>query len=385
MSFNSNTTNLAPSRLSRPKYDPTVLAPHEAFWRDHALWLKERGYQLRPRFQPGWVPSWLHGNSQDFLSMFEDRLVPMRGNIMDAVRISDGEMVAFKLISRDVHPYEVEISEFLNSEPLRSDPKNHCVPIIEVLEVPEQPNSFILVMPFLRFFDSPPFQTVGEVLEFLRQLFEGLQFMHHHHVAHRDCMGLNIMMDPRPMYPDMYHPDAWLLTRDLKHTAKYHSRTARPVRYYLIDFGLSRKYDATNTSPMEWPIWGGDKTVPEFQESDDECNPFPTDIYYLGNMIREYFFKKTDCLRFLSPLVDDMVQADPTKRPTIDQVVERFDALLLSVSSWRMRDRILYSRPTKLGHLLHGLPHVVRSLKHVIMRRKAMPTPPATAMHTFTL
>lgn len=102
-------------------------------------------------------------------------------------------------------------------------------------------------------------------------------------------MGLNIMMDPRPMYPSMYHPASPSYDRAFKKKAKFHSRTKRPVRYYLIDFGLSRKYSAEEPSPREWPIWGGDKTVPEFQESDDPCDPYPTDIYYLGSMIRQHF------------------------------------------------------------------------------------------------
>ena len=29
------------------------------WWIKHQPWLEERGYMLRPRFRPGWVPSWL--------------------------------------------------------------------------------------------------------------------------------------------------------------------------------------------------------------------------------------------------------------------------------------------------------------------------------------
>lgn len=37
----------------------------ELFWRDHQPWLKERGYVLRPRYQPDWVASWL-GTEKDW-------------------------------------------------------------------------------------------------------------------------------------------------------------------------------------------------------------------------------------------------------------------------------------------------------------------------------
>ena len=31
----------------------------EIFWRDTSTWFKDQGYQLRPRFAPDWIPSWL--------------------------------------------------------------------------------------------------------------------------------------------------------------------------------------------------------------------------------------------------------------------------------------------------------------------------------------
>lgn len=51
-------------------------------------------------------------------------------------------------------------------------------------------------------------------------------------------MYLNIMMDPRPLYPQMYHPIDRLRDMDLRKKAKNYSRTARPTKYYLTDFGL---------------------------------------------------------------------------------------------------------------------------------------------------
>lgn len=34
------------------------LYEEEFFWRDHYIWLKEKGYLLRPRYMPDWVASW---------------------------------------------------------------------------------------------------------------------------------------------------------------------------------------------------------------------------------------------------------------------------------------------------------------------------------------
>lgn len=38
--------------------DITYLHPYEKRWVDRQPWLLQRGYELRPRFRPGWAPSW---------------------------------------------------------------------------------------------------------------------------------------------------------------------------------------------------------------------------------------------------------------------------------------------------------------------------------------
>jgi hypothetical protein len=91
---------------------------------------------------------------------------------MDAIRISDGAFVTLKRVNRTDHPHETAIASFLSSEPLRSDPHNYCVPVYEVLAVPDLPDEEILVTPTLRKFDDPRFDTVGEAMECLRQIFQ---------------------------------------------------------------------------------------------------------------------------------------------------------------------------------------------------------------------
>lgn len=34
------------------------LDPWECWWRDRAEFFERRGYRLRPRYQPGWIPTW---------------------------------------------------------------------------------------------------------------------------------------------------------------------------------------------------------------------------------------------------------------------------------------------------------------------------------------
>jgi hypothetical protein len=77
-----------------------------------------------------------------------------------------------KIVNTMNHPHEADIGTFLSTEPLASDPTNHCVPIYEVLHVPDKADTVILVMPLLRKYDDPRFGTFGEVVALFKQLFE---------------------------------------------------------------------------------------------------------------------------------------------------------------------------------------------------------------------
>ncbi|KAH9937748.1 kinase-like domain-containing protein [Amylocystis lapponica] len=365
-----------PTANARPTFNGD-LKPSEFFWRDHQQWLETHGYMLPSRYRPGWVPSWKETNKPYFSC--EDGQSYIRGHVVDAIRVSDGKVVMLKRTSRLTHPHEVEISQMFSSPELASEPRNHCVPVYDVIQTTDDENTSILVLPLLRGYNDPSLYTVGEVIEFLHQIFEGLQFMHQHHVAHRDCMKLNIMMDPSAIYPDLYHPRAPLRTRDFQGWVEPFTRTERPTKYYLIDFGLSVKFDPDDTNPAVLPIKGGDKTVPEFQHDESykkDQNPFPTDIYYLGNLIRQDFLQRYSGLDFLASLVADMVQDDPTKRPTIDEVVSRFAELRSKLSYWKLRGRLV-KRTERIGlrRFLKNIRHLYRTTKFILWRYRAIPTP----------
>lgn len=56
--------------------------------------------------------------------------------------------------------------------PLRDDPRNHCVPILDIFQDDEDESISYMVMPFLRLIDSPPFDTPQDVVEFVDQILE---------------------------------------------------------------------------------------------------------------------------------------------------------------------------------------------------------------------
>ena len=95
------------------------------------------------------------------------------------------------------------------------------------------------------------------------------------------------MLDPSGMYPNGFHPIQINLSRNFKGRAKRFTRTRRPTRYYLIDFGLSRRYSSRNA--LDEPL-RGIKSAPEHHFG-RLCNPFHTDIHDLGYLVRERFLK----------------------------------------------------------------------------------------------
>ena len=105
------------------------------------------------------------------------------------------------------------------------------------------------------------------------------------------------MFGASTMYPNGFHPVKINRNRNFKGTAKAYTRTQRPPVYYLIDFGLSRQYTSRDVTDV--PLRGGDKSAPEHRLR-RRCNPFQTDIYYLGNLVRHEFIEVCQFPRYSS-------------------------------------------------------------------------------------
>ena len=88
-------------------------------------------------------------------------------NLMDARRIEDDFKVTIKRVLTWTE--EIPIARYLSSEAFLSDPRNRTVPILDVIPLPDDDEWALLVMPFLRRSDNPPFQCQAECVEFFRQ------------------------------------------------------------------------------------------------------------------------------------------------------------------------------------------------------------------------
>lgn len=162
------------------------LSDFELRWRDRQRFLEGKGYMLRARYHPEWVPSWTHNGKkptrcEDFCSLpvrapvsstvhVYSYQLQFRPNLIDATRISDGRLVYIKRVHTSTN--EIDIASVFSDEGLKNNPTNHGVPVLDTFRDDDDVSISYLVMPFLRLMDSPGFTHVNDVVEFVDQVME---------------------------------------------------------------------------------------------------------------------------------------------------------------------------------------------------------------------
>ncbi|KAJ6460838.1 hypothetical protein C8R47DRAFT_1180548 [Mycena vitilis] len=281
----------------------------EIFWRDNFHFLLERGYRLRPRYHPDWIPSWKSGTglwAEDAMWLsLNSNFLEGRGAAMDATRCKDGAKVVLKRVEK----LELAIIHKLHEFP--PAPDNHTVPLLAVIPL-TTPGEQLIVMPIMRHIFDPPFERASQVLDALHQLLRGLKFMHVNEIAHRDVCSMNFVMDASKLVPGGWHFASPHSTPNYKRRRRTRSRSSVKIQYYIIDFGLSVFRCALETDPQ---VIGADRTVPEFK-SGQPYDPYKLDIYQMGNMIKQEFIEEYLGLDILKPLVEKMTRTIPRERPT---------------------------------------------------------------------
>jgi len=365
----------------------------EVFWRDNYLWLLQEGYRLRPRFKPGWTAAWKE-DKRYHEGLTEDSIPLNWGCLNDATRVSDGRHVVLKRILPEDLP-ELHIVTYFSQEALLSNPQNHCVPMLQSLHKSGDEPCDIIVLPLLREYSSPDFDTVGEVVDFIDQTLEGFAFLHEHRVAHLDIRIENIMMSPEQLGFGDFHftRPQYLYDDDHKRKdvrAKF-TRTERPPKYYIIDFGFSKQWREDEMPPAELPRPARDTTLPELKARTQPCNPFMCDVYYIGNLLRMEFtsfghhlLKDNDrCGRtgvdFLGPLIEAMTKEVPEERITMAEASTTFRKIVegLSASQLRGKVRAIPSEdeggPSAVGTLADTAGWMYRRLTYVVRRLDPIP------------
>ncbi|KAH9852592.1 hypothetical protein C2E23DRAFT_730002, partial [Lenzites betulinus] len=172
---------------------------------------------------------------------------------------------------------------------------------------------------------------------------QGLEFIHDHGIAHRDCAFKNVMMDATALFPLGFHPVSRTSLPDVSGLAPVLSRAGVPINYYFIDFGMSTRF--TSESPrLVTGTLGLDREPPELSD-DVPYDPFKLDIFLIGNLIRGVFHNAScySNLTFLEPLMNQMVHKNPAQRPTAEQAYRQFKSIRRSVPAlyrnWNLQPR----------------------------------------------
>ncbi|KAJ7364288.1 hypothetical protein DFH08DRAFT_270587 [Mycena albidolilacea] len=221
----------------------------------------------------------------------EDAWPLKRSALMDGVRASDNANAMPKRINADEdhHPHEVEIGNSLPS--LGPSPADHCSYARHAASA-GRPQ-------YLDNCDAPLARVRPPVIRYHRR--GSRVYQADVNVRVRVCNSCTTIMLPiataipttlcgrRTFFPAGIPPQRQDRKPDYKSTTR--GRGSPLNTYYLIDFGLSRRYGPANGPPWEG-IPGGDKSPPEHTRR-AACDSFPTDIYFLGNLIHRHFLDAT--------------------------------------------------------------------------------------------
>ncbi|KAH7107368.1 hypothetical protein BKA62DRAFT_740279 [Auriculariales sp. MPI-PUGE-AT-0066] len=266
------------------------LTEDERRWARWQPWLLASGYNLYRRFDPTWIPPWIASGKSPQLYADYPNIMPK--HVMPAIRTGDEKMVWLKLCP--LEDIEVAAHIYFASEPQRSDPRNHCCRILDIVLTPliiDGQRQCLIVLPMLRDVTRPAPRTLGELLQCILQLAEGLSFMHEHNFAHRDIHVRNVMMDASQLIPDGWNP--WMVNSTYPDKSdgpvrkiRALSRSKVDVQYFYIDFGLSVKFPDAQPRGTMTGTGGLNRNVPELSDI-IPYDPFPVDIYMFGDMLRD--------------------------------------------------------------------------------------------------
>ncbi|KAJ7493846.1 hypothetical protein FB451DRAFT_1020375, partial [Mycena latifolia] len=67
-------------------------------------------------------------------------------------------------------------------------------------------------------------------------------------------------------------------------------------------------------------------------------------------------------------LVSDMIQADPSLRPDMDEVARRFREIFRGLSSWKLRSRVVKAVDERIFAFYYAVPHWTRRIQFILRR-----------------
>ncbi|KAI0322227.1 kinase-like domain-containing protein [Amylostereum chailletii] len=213
-------------------------------------------------------------------------------NLFRGRRPCDGKRVIVKAVGRSTR--EHDITRTLSSPPMKDDPRNHCIPVLDIIEAPKHNLAFIVMEEWSSELLPETPCCLRLFLLALRSCISHLEFMHEHRIAHLDI-------------------SLWNWVTDFK------------GHYACIDYELSQRFLGKTNPQIRGPR--GTEVPPELDRG-AECDPFKVDIWALGVLILRACRLTDKLIPQLAHLTQSMLSNTPEERPSAQAVLEGFDDII---------------------------------------------------------
>lgn len=212
-------------------------------------------------------------------------------NLFRATRHKDGKKLVVKavnLLSR-----ELDIARYISSPALRRDPMNHCIPILDFLDVSQDGICFVVMEEWSSCLLSRLPTTMHEFLSTIHQCIEHIVFLHRHRIVHLDISVYNFVTDYRG-------------------------------HYACIDYELSRRLDTDDHQVISHRA----TEIPPELERGEASDPYMVDIWALAMLILRACQATGYGIPGLFQIVRSMLNERPDRRPCASAVLNAFRRLL---------------------------------------------------------
>ena len=85
-------------------------------------------------------------------------------------RTDQGELVWIRKL--DTVSFELSLLRRFSTVEMRAIPENHCVPIVDNFQHPDDPSITFIVTPYLRHATSATFERAEDVMDFIQQILK---------------------------------------------------------------------------------------------------------------------------------------------------------------------------------------------------------------------
>ncbi|KZV62840.1 hypothetical protein PENSPDRAFT_590775 [Peniophora sp. CONT] len=232
-------------------------------------------------------------------------------NLARARHAPHGTRIMIKAVG--LRSREAHIVRRLSSPAMRNDPRNHCIPILDIISVPDQDLTLLVMeewsselMP-----DTPC--CLRLFLRALRSCVLHMVFLHEHRIAHLDISLRNLVTDYQG-------------------------------HYACIDYEASRCFEGVDDPRIH--IDRGTELPPEMERGEGG-DPFAADVWAMGILFLRALHMTGRNVPELVPIIRDMLADEPCERPRAPAVLRAFDAMLPSIHPGRL-DGCPY--PTEHAH-----------------------------------